>query len=155
VRTAKNSIEILERVGYINITGHGKKGVSNVCVLLKVPHGCKKCTACTTSEKCKSRPEEVQTTTKRSTPRAPQIDNEVDKEKDTPEQSSEGRVVNELIDLFKELNPSYALFFKRPPQRDAAMRLLKLHNFAWWQKFIPAYRVQLATDRYCPRTVKG
>ena len=153
VRTAKSSIETLQAVGYINITGHGKKGVSNVYTLLKAADGCKKCTARTTSEKCTPRPEEVQTTTKSSAPRAPQIDNEVDKEKDTPEQSSEGNAINQLISFFEELNPSYGLFFKRPPQRAAAERLLKLHALNWWQQFIPKYRGQLETDRYCPRAI--
>jgi hypothetical protein len=100
-------------------------------------------------------PTDSQSVTQQTHSRTKDTHTEGNTYKDThpPEQSSEGRVVNELIDLFKELNPSYALFFKRPPQRDAAKRLLKLHNLPWWAKFIPAYRGQLETDRYCPRAI--
>lgn len=64
---------------------------------------------------------------------------------------SDGVVINEFITLLKEINPSYQLFFKRPPQRKAVERLLKLHNLEWWERFIPAYRVEMENNRYCPK----
>jgi hypothetical protein len=67
----------------------------------------------------------------------------------TTEQSS-GATTNAFISLFKEINPSYSILFRRQPQRDAADRLLKLHDFAWWQRFMEAYQLAL-DDRYCPR----
>ena len=69
--------------------------------------------------------------------------------KETPAQSA-GNTTNAFISLFKEINPSYEQLFKRPPQRAAADRLLKLHDFDWWQRFMPAYATALE-DRYCPR----
>ena len=61
-----------------------------------------------------------------------------------------GNTTNALISLFKGINPSYQLFFARPPQRAAADRLLKLHDFEWWQRFFEAYPKALE-DRFCPR----
>lgn len=34
----------------------------------------------------------------------------------------------QVIDLFKEINPSFALYFGRPPQRESALRLFKTHG---------------------------
>jgi hypothetical protein len=42
---------------------------------------------------------------------------------------SGGKLGNELIDLFKEVNPSYKQFFKRKPQHEAAERLIEEHGF--------------------------
>jgi hypothetical protein len=58
--------------------------------------------------------------------------------------------VPEFINLFKDINPSYALLFKRPPQRQAAERLLEIHPLEWWQRFMEGYAVVI-TDRYCPK----
>lgn len=77
------------------------------------------------------------------------LDIDLDSDSDTTAQSA-GNTTNAFISLFKEINPSYEQLFKRPPQRAAADRLLKLHDFDWWQKFIPAYAAALE-DRYCPR----
>ena len=71
------------------------------------------------------------------------------REEDSTANAGDG--VNEFINLFKEINPSYQLFFARPPQRAAVERLLKLHDIEWWKQFFPAYKQALDTDRYCPR----
>lgn len=34
----------------------------------------------------------------------------------------------QVIDLFKEINPSFALYFGRPPQRESALRLFRTHG---------------------------
>lgn len=54
---------------------------------------------------------------------------EIDKENTnlaTP--SVAGKDINLLIEMFKEVNPSYVQLFKRPPQRQALERMLKLHG---------------------------
>ena len=47
--------------------------------------------------------------------------------KEITEQSS-GIGINKVISLFKEVNPSYKLFFARPPQRSAVERMLETHG---------------------------
>lgn len=85
-----------------------------------------------------------------ATKRQPRIEeNRIEKDSTDSAQGA-GNTTNAFISLFKEINPSYGQLFKRPPQRAAADRLLKLHDFDWWQKFIPAYALALE-DRYCPR----
>jgi hypothetical protein len=49
----------------------------------------------------------------------------VGKVTNTPEETSE---INELIDLFKEVNPSFTKLFRVNPQREASKRLLKTHG---------------------------
>lgn len=46
---------------------------------------------------------------------------------ETPEGVS-GKEVNEMIDLFKDLNPSHEILFARVPQRKAIERLIKKHG---------------------------
>jgi hypothetical protein len=53
------------------------------------------------------------------------------------EQSS--GAVNEFIELFALINPSYKILYPRKPQRDASERLLKLHPAEWWKRFLAAY----------------
>ena len=60
--------------------------------------------------------------------------------------------ISSFINLFQEINPSYSQLFKRPPQRAAADRLLKLHDFAWWQRFFLAYNLAIQ-DRFCPKAM--
>jgi phage replication O-like protein O len=47
--------------------------------------------------------------------------------KETTEQSS-GNGINKIIFLFKEVNPSFKLFYSRPPQRSAVERMLETHG---------------------------
>ena len=47
--------------------------------------------------------------------------------KETTEQSS-GNDINKIIFLFKGVNPSYKLFYARPPQRSAVERMLETHG---------------------------
>ena len=59
--------------------------------------------------------------------------------------------VNNLIDIFKVINPSFGLFYKRPPQRAACERLLKLHDLEWWGRFMPAYMKEMESSRFFPK----
>lgn len=64
------------------------------------------------------------------------------------------RAVDEIaqfIALFEGVNPALSVLYGRPPQREAAERLLKLHPHSWWAVFMEKYGKRLATDRYCPR----
>lgn len=48
--------------------------------------------------------------------------------------------LNDLIDLFKEINPSYQRLFRQPPQRKALERLIKQHGkekIEWAIKILP------------------
>ena len=58
--------------------------------------------------------------------------------------------VSALIKLFEVVNPSVGSLYARPPQRKAAADLLKLHDLAWWDRFLKAYATKLQ-DRYCPK----
>lgn len=62
-------------------------------------------------------------TTDKSIVRIPNKDTQ---SKDIAEQSSAGNEINELIDLFKQINLSYSKFFGNKTQRSAIGRLLKL-----------------------------
>jgi hypothetical protein len=61
------------------------------------------------------------------------------------------RGTSEFIFLFKEINPTIGVLYGRPPQRQATERLLKLHDFAWWESFMSGYIKRLAADKFCPR----
>lgn len=69
------------------------------------------------------------------------------KEITSTEQSSEhtGAVIN----LFKDLNPSYAILFKRKPQHSAARRLLDLQGYERISRAV-AFIASRKDDRYCP-----
>src|SRR3990167_9034074 len=43
--------------------------------------------------------------------------------------ASAGKLGNEVIFLFKDINPSYEQLYKRKPQHEAAERLISLHGF--------------------------
>lgn len=58
--------------------------------------------------------------------------------------------IAKFIHLFKEINPMIGKLYGRMPQRDAAVRLLKLHPLEWWEKFMVAYAIRLE-DRFCPK----
>lgn len=45
-----------------------------------------------------------------------------------PQDGADPKVVAEIIDLFKDVNPSYQRLFGMPPQRAAVERLLKAHG---------------------------
>jgi hypothetical protein len=64
--------------------------------------------------------------------------------------AEDGVDVNQFIELFALINPSYQILFPRKPQREAAVRLLKQQPLDWWQRFMPAYQAALE-DRYCPK----
>lgn len=71
-----------------------------------------------------------------------------DNTKESTAQSA-GRLGNEVIHLFKEVNPSYESLFKRRPQHAAAERLLGLHGFERIQKIV-SFIVSRREDKYCP-----
>lgn len=58
--------------------------------------------------------------------------------------------VNEFIELFKDLNPTYSYLFKRKDNRASAERLLKLKSIDEWSKII-TFLVKCRTHKYCPR----
>ena len=58
-------------------------------------------------------------------------------------------VINPVITLFKEVNPSYERLYSRPPQRLAAERLLKLHGLDRLSKVI-GFVSNSRADRFCP-----
>src|SRR3990167_2379541 len=49
-------------------------------------------------------------------------------ERELETQSVSGKEVNDFIDLFKNINPSYEQLFKRKNQREAVARLLEKHG---------------------------
>ena len=55
-----------------------------------------------------------------------------------------------FFDLFKPINPSYTILFRRPQQRSAVQRLLRLHPLDWWERFMEGYAHALE-DKYCPK----
>jgi hypothetical protein len=57
---------------------------------------------------------------------------------------------SKFIFLFKPINPSLERLYGRPPQREAAQRLLKLHPLEWWERFMPAYATKFP-ERFCPK----
>lgn len=62
---------------------------------------------------------------------------------------SAGVLGNEVINLFKDINPSYQQLFKRKPQHQAAERLVSIHGFERLGnvvRFISNHRA----DQYCP-----
>jgi len=61
-----------------------------------------------------------------------------------------GDEISKVIYLFKVINPTIEKMYGRPPQREAAERLLKLHPIEWWERFMEAYAQKLS-DKFCPR----
>ena len=127
IRTAKDSISTLERAGYISIINHGKKGISNIYELVKASNGCKKCTPRTTEE-VHATQGEVRATTGSSARRAPQVDSKLDSKLNKSNEDVAGNEVNEIISLFKEINPSYGQLFKNKTERSATDRLIKQYG---------------------------
>lgn len=143
-RACKNSIQTLIKVGYLLVEKGGGKGNANVYILLKVPKGC---TACTVSKGCTDCNDTVQNPSSKGAQFALQVDKELDKELDT-EQSSE--TTGLIINLFKEINPSYKNLFKRKTQHESAKRLLEREGYEKLVKiikFIGSRRI----DKFCPQ----
>ncbi len=61
-----------------------------------------------------------------------------------------GTEVNQFIGLFKELNPTYGILFRRKDQRESSKRLLKLKSMSDWQKVLQ-FTASRRNDRFCPR----
>ena len=77
--------------------------------------------------------------------------NKNDKEETSTEQGSEDS--RSVINLFKSINPSYELLFKRKTEHDASSRLLAregIERIRGAVSFVATHR----TDRYCPRVSK-
>jgi phage replication O-like protein O len=69
------------------------------------------------------------------------------KERDA-EQSSEN--TGAVINLFKDINPSYKILFPRKPQHDSAQRLLEREGFEKLQKVIQFISNRMS-DKFCPQ----
>jgi hypothetical protein len=64
--------------------------------------------------------------------------------------AEDGSKVNEFIDLFKVINPTYSGLFKRKDQRASSERLLKIKTIQDWEKIVN-FIVSRRNDRYCPK----
>ncbi|MHB8482785.1 MAG: hypothetical protein ACYDBV_08655 [Nitrospiria bacterium] len=64
--------------------------------------------------------------------------------------STNGSVINELIELFKPINPSYAQFYKIIPQRQSLERLLEQHGVEKTRRLIEALP-KVIGEKYAPR----
>lgn len=73
------------------------------------------------------------------------------KESNTKESTTQsvGGLGNEVIYLFKEVNPSYKSLFPRAPQHRAAERLIETHGFDRVKKVV-GFLASRMGDRYCP-----
>lgn len=67
----------------------------------------------------------------------------------TKERSEETSQIVELIDTFKEVNPSYSKFFANKSQRSACQRMLKTHGLEKLQKIIK-FLPQSNVTQYMP-----
>mgnify|MGYP001564366345 FL=1 len=70
-----------------------------------------------------------------------------DKNKDTAQGAGNSGAV---IFLFKEVNPSYAILFRRKPQHEASVRLLEREGFEKLQKVVGFLKLKRG-DKFCPR----
>ena len=97
---------------------------------------------------------EVVKKTKRGSFRKLNIDNTINidnNNKDNIEASaSMGKQVNDLIDLFKEVNPSHQRLFGMKSQRDAMERLLKKYSYEKVEKMINTLP-QIIDKPYAPQ----
>ena len=82
LRQAKRSIKSLMGCELVSIENYGRKGVSNVYLLLKAPKGCKKCQIDPSGKKCQIRPKEVPNEAKRSAKFAPELKEKIRKLKE-------------------------------------------------------------------------
>lgn len=133
-RVAIRSVKKLIEVGFLSVEKGNGRGNSNIYKLLKVPKGCLLCIKGDNQSPFikgdKSGEERVTITTIKGDKEDTPIDNELDKEIDnlpnghSAEDNSHKEIV-EVIDAFKEINPSYRQFFGNKTQRGAAERLLK------------------------------
>ena len=69
--------------------------------------------------------------------------------KEEKSSASAGTLGNEVINLFKEINPSYESLFKRKPQHTAAEKLVALHGFERIEKVVH-FLAQQRGSKYCP-----
>lgn len=73
----------------------------------------------------------------------------VDSTVDNTPTPSVGKLGNEVIDLFKDLNPSYRRLFMRKPQHESAERLVQQHGLEKL-KGVVAFIGLKRPDRFCP-----
>lgn len=74
--------------------------------------------------------------------------------KPEPKQSAKADsvLVNEIIELFREVNPSVNILFKRKPERDAVQRLLETHGSEKLRAII-AYLPKSNASAYAPTII--
>ena len=77
-------------------------------------------------------------------------DNTKYKTKDNAEAKASVDPINQFIDIFKEINPTYSSLFKMKNQRESAKQLLKLKPLEDWQKIID-FLSKARGSKYCPR----
>lgn len=65
---------------------------------------------------------------------------------------SAGTLGNEVINLFKDINPSYQQLFKRKQQHEAAERLVTFHGFEKSKRAVE-FLVSRRADQYCPTII--
>ena len=68
---------------------------------------------------------------------------------DTPAEKTAGREINEIIDLFQNVNPSWQILFRRPHEHAATERLLKQHGREMLEKVI-AFLPKSNASKYAP-----
>lgn len=135
VRSVRTAINKLKSTGEVTCTGTNR--YSLITILNWSEH------QQTTSNTAHSRQtNDKQTTTNKNVKK--------DKnEKNTQPPETDGGVVNQVIELFKEVNPAYSLCFKRKQQREAAHNLFKAHGIERLTNIL-GYLKANAANRYIP-----
>lgn len=146
IRQAKKSIKNLSSVEIISIVIGGGRGRANVYQLNKCAKGCKLCTVSENIKGCKIVQETVQKMHLNGAKNAPHIDTTIDRDIDnlqnghSAEDNSHKEIV-EVIDAFKEINPSYEQLFKNKTQRGAAERLLKKNGLTKVKEWVKGLKI--------------
>lgn len=81
-----------------------------------------------------NKPDNKRTTKRQQTDTYKNVKN--DKNKTTTPETGDGGLVNEAINLFKDVNPNYRVLYARPPQRAALTRLIEINGFEKLSKVI-------------------
>lgn len=144
VRKVNYAIKKLLEIGFVEIKIGGGRGRSNVYNLLKAVKGC---TICSVSKPCTDEQETLHETTLNPAHGAHHKDIYKNNKKDTA--PSAGTMGNEVIYLFRGLNPSYEELYKRKPQHIAAENLIALHGFEKIMKVIE-FVDSRRSDQFCP-----
>lgn len=66
------------------------------------------------------------------------------------EDKSSGKDINDFIEMFKPINPTYSKLFKMKNQRKSCENLLKIRPLKEWESVVKFIGDKIG-DRYCPR----